>query len=205
MDNNLRKQWERFLTPEILRSNLIMASLYIVVFERLKNAIIERIYDFYTTGFDEDGDIVDPDYETKVLSRNSSPVYASLDWLLENNAISSHDIDLFDQIKKLRNSIAHEIDKMMIDGLPTELPESFNDMANLLDKIENWWIVNVEIPTDPDFARGDIEKDEDRIIPGSIASLKMMVDIALGTDEEAEYYINEFRRLGLLGPNPGSS
>ncbi len=83
MDEKIRKSWERFLDPEILRPNLIIAALYIAVFEMLKSTIAQRIRDFYTFGFDnsiekDGGWLIDPEYQTKVLSKNRSRVYASL-------------------------------------------------------------------------------------------------------------------------------
>lgn len=197
MDKKNLQQWERFLTPEILRLNLTMASLFIVTFERLKTSIIERIRDFYTCGFDQNGEIVDSEYQTKVLSKNSSPLYASLEWLRDAHAISDDDIKIFNEIKKLRNSIAHEIDKMIIDGLPSKLVDYFHEMVNLLDKIEKWWIINVEIQLDPEFA--GVEVDEDEIVPGPVASIRMMVDVALGSDEEASFYIEELKKQGFWG------
>lgn len=47
--------------------------------------------------------------------------------------------------KECRNLLAHEITKMLMEGLPLGFSERFNDMVYLLDKIEKWWIVNVEI------------------------------------------------------------
>lgn len=43
MDNNNQTKWERFPDPEVLRPNLILASVYIAAFEILKNSIIERL------------------------------------------------------------------------------------------------------------------------------------------------------------------
>jgi hypothetical protein len=67
-------------------------------------------------------------------------------------------------------------------------------MVTLLDKIERGWIVNVEIPTNPDFTSKEEDIDENGIIPGPIMSLRMMLDVALGSDETASYYINEFKK-----------
>ncbi len=80
MDEKLRHSWERFLNPETLRSNLIVSAIFLSAYEILRQSIIERIRDFYTTGFDSSGMIVDVKYETEVLTKNRSPVYASLVW-----------------------------------------------------------------------------------------------------------------------------
>ena len=194
MDNENQAKWERFLDPGVLRPNLVLASLYIAAFEVLKNSIIERLRDFYVSGFDQKGMIISPEYKEEVLSKDKSPTYASLKWLKRSDAINDDDIEKFNKIKEFRNFLAHEITKMLMEGLPTDFPERFNDMVALLDKIERWWIVNVEIPTNPDFDGRYEEIDESGIIPGPILSLRMMVDVALGSDEEANFYINEFKK-----------
>ena len=40
---------------------------------------------------------------------NRSPLYASLQWLKEHEAISDEDIVIFNEIKKRRNALAHEL------------------------------------------------------------------------------------------------
>jgi hypothetical protein len=70
MAEDVPKSGENFLNPEVLRPNLIMASLYIAAFEMLKDTIIDRTRDFYTTGFDSrvkknGGRRTSPDYEEK--------------------------------------------------------------------------------------------------------------------------------------------
>jgi len=190
MDDKIRESWERFLNPESLRGNLILASLYIATFEILKNSIIGRIKDFYSAGFDENGKIIDHRYESEVLTKNRSLVYASLMWLKDSNVINDEDIALFNRVKEFRNAVAHEIARMLSEGLPSEFPERFSEMGHLLNKIEIWWIINVEITTDPNLFDQGIEESE--IIPGPIASLKMMINIALGSEDEAKAYYDEF-------------
>lgn len=188
------EKWERFLAPEVLRTNLIMASVYIAAFEVLKNTIVDRIRDFYITGYDGKDWIVDPKYKEGVLSRNRSHVYASLDWLVELGAITDNDIAVFTHAKEYRNMLAHELTRMLMNGLPDDFSERFGEMVALLDKIEKWWIINVELPTNPDFAGKEDEIDEEGIVPGPIISLRIMLDVALGSDEEAHFYIREFKR-----------
>jgi hypothetical protein len=202
MDDHKKAQesWERFLNPDELRPTLMLSSIYISTFEILKDVIISRIKDFYWRGFDENGDIIDPKYQSDVLAKNSSPLYASILWLKEAEAISDSDIELFNQIKKRRNDIAHEMFRMLSEGLPVDFAERFNDMVSLVSKIEKWWIINVELETGPivlDSENKLVEVniddiDLDGIIPGPIASLRMLIDIAIGTDEQSRYYFNEF-------------
>ncbi len=190
MENDVSLSWERFLNPEILRTNLIVVSLFITAFEMLKDSIIERIREFFTDGFNENGLIVSENYKTKVLSLNRSPLYASLEWLKGMNVIDDEDIEEFNKIKNCRNEIAHEIADFIskspkIDPLPL-----FSNMIELLHKIEKWWILNVEIPTNPDFDGQEI--DEEQIVPGQIMTIRLLADIALGSEEESKFYYREF-------------
>ena len=194
MNDDVQSEWERFLDPKELRPNLILASLYIAAFEILKNSIIERIRDFFIVGYDGQDWVISSDYKEQVSRKDKSLTYASLKWLKEVNAIDDGDIVTFNKVKDCRNLLAHEITKFLAKGLPVEFSSCFNDMVALLDKIERWWIVNVEIPTDIDLIKHAEEIDVSGIIPGPIMSLRMMVDVAHGSDENANYYINEFKK-----------
>lgn len=190
MDNNVSERWENFLNPETLKGNMIVASLYITAFELLKQSIIDRIKEFYTFGFDQNGPIVDEKHINEVLNKKKGPLYSSLSWLKDHNVIDEDDLNNFEGIKRLRNKMAHELMSFLGGNEQPDLAKNFNNMVNILHKIETWWMVNVEIPTDPDLYDNDIEIDN--ITPGSIITLRLMVDIALGSDEKASYYYNEF-------------
>jgi hypothetical protein len=183
---SVREQWEQLLDPEILRDRLISASLYITAFEVLKDSIIARIRSFYATGFDEDGDHVDERYKTDVLSRNKSPLYASLDWLIENDVIDEGDMQCFEKIKLARNVIAHELSGLVLGGKDINHVERFHDLVALLKKIEVWWVVNFEIPVNPDFDGEDI--DTEQIVPGPVLMIKMMLEVISGNYELLKYY-----------------
>jgi len=194
LDVDINEKWEHFLDPKVLRPNLIFASIYIAAFEILQNSIVERIKDFYTMGFNENGWIIMPEYQEDVLSKDKSHTYASLKWLKENKAIDDEDFEKFEKTKDYRNLLAHEISRMLMDGLPPDIGDRFKDMISLLDKIEKWWIINFEIPINPDFDGKHDEINESDIFPGPILILKIMIDVALGSEEEANYYINEYKK-----------
>lgn len=192
IDKDSQAKLMRIFDPEEVKPNLILASIYIATFEILKNSIIDNIKNFYITGFDVDKYIVDSSYYEKVLSKDRSTTYASLKWLKESGVIDDEDIEKFNEAKQVRNFLAHGITKMLMEGLPSDFVERLTDMVNLVDKIERWWIVNVDIPTDPYLAGKEI--DENKIISGPIMGLRVMLDVALGSDEEANAYINEFKK-----------
>jgi hypothetical protein len=184
----IEKQWEDLLTPAVMQERLVSASLYITAFEMLKESIVGRLKDFYCIGFTEDGITTSPDYELKVLSLNKSPLYASLRWLADAEAIDQKDVDVFDQLKQLRNSLAHELPEIVLMGKNVALMEKMQDVMNLMRKIEVWWVVNVEISTNPDFDGTDINPDE--ITPGPILMIQIMLEVLSGNEALRDHYKN---------------
>ena len=179
-------QWEKFLDPEIVRPSLFMATMFITTFEFLKDSIIDRIRDFYTNAWDETGPVVGPQYQSEVSSRRKSALYASLDWLRENEAIDSSDLETFEQLKKTRNQLAHKLFAVVTGQEESDHISQFAVLVGLLRKIEVWWIVNVEISTNPDYDGKDI--DESGIVPGPVLSLQMLIEVASGSTDLLEQW-----------------
>jgi hypothetical protein len=190
MDEKVKASWERTLHPETLKTNIITASIFSMAFEMLKSSIIEKIEGFFTNGFDENRMIVSPEYKEKVLSLNRSPLYASLKWLQDMNAIDDKDLERFEHIKKCRNTLAHEMLTFASSGVDFDVAEAFEEMVGLLRKIEIWWFENLEMAIDPDAYSEDL--DIEQVIPGPVWSLQMLIDVALGPEEEARKYYDHF-------------
>jgi hypothetical protein len=190
MDEKVKASWERALHPETLKTNIITASIFSMAFEMLKSSIIEKIEGFFTNGFDENGMIVSPEYKEKVLSLNRSPLYASLKWLQDIHAIDDKDLERFEHIKRCRNTLAHEMLTFASSGVDFDVAEAFEEMVGLLRKIEIWWFENLEMAIDPDAYPEDL--DLEQVIPGPVWSLQMLIDVALGPEEEARKYYDHF-------------
>jgi hypothetical protein len=186
MKDKTQISWETFLNPETLRPRLITVSVYIAAFELLKSAIIDRIKDFHTFGSGR----IDPEYQSEVLPKHRSPLYASLEWLKEMHAIDDTDIATYERVKNLRNELAHALTGMLLRELPAELAERFAEMVSLLNKIECWWIINVDMSVNPEF--DGKEADAENVIPGPVMGLQLLLNIALGPEDEAKKYFNKF-------------
>lgn len=189
-DENILK-WLRFLDPENLKGNLMFASLYIAAYESFKDYIIDEVKSFYLKGFKDGHDLIDPKYDTHVKAKDKSVVKASLLWLLEREAIDANDILLFDDLRQYRNKLSHELMTLLFEGLPEELPAKFVQLLQVRIKIEKWWILNVEIPTNPEFESVD-EINEDAIIAPSQMINKLIFDMLSGDEKTANYYRAEF-------------
>ena len=185
--NTTADRWERFLDPEVVRSSLFIATMFVTTFEILKDSIVDRIRDFYTQGWDENGPVVEPKYQREVASRDKSIVYASLDWLREHEAIDEADLKTFEHLKKIRNQLAHQLFNVVTGQTESEHVPQFPVLVALLRKVEVWWVVNVEIPTNPDFDSKEV--DEVGIVPGAVLSLQMLMEVASGNTE----LLGEFR------------
>lgn len=179
-------RWERFLDPEVVRPSLFMATMFITTFEILKDSVIDRIRDFYTNGWEQTGPIVSPQYQSEVMSRNKSALYASLIWLLEHEAIDEGDLKTFENLKKIRNQLAHQLFKVVTGQVESEHASQFSVLVGLLRKIEVWWVVNVEIPINPDYDGKEI--DHAGIVPGAVLSLQMLIEVASGSTELLEQW-----------------
>lgn len=184
-----KDHWERFLDPDVVRPSLFMATMFITTFEILKNSTVDRIRDFFSIGWSEEGSTVSPEYEAKVLSRNRSALYASLNWLHEHQAINDQDLETFELLKKTRNLLAHKLFDVVTGQRESNHTEQFPVLVELLRKIEVWWVVNVEIPINPDYADTDV--DEEGIVPGAILSLQMLLEVAGGNTELLEGWRRE--------------
>ena len=190
MQDRIKKSWERFLHPEVLKTNIITASIFSMAFEMLKTSIIEKIEGFFTNGFDENGMIVSPEYKEKVLSLNRSPLYASLKWLQDMGAIDQNDLESFEKIKKCRNELTHEMLKFTCEEVEDDVEALFGEMVSLLRKVEIWWFENLDLAIDSEIYPPDF--DLDQVTPGPVWSLQMLIDIALGPEEKAFEYYNSF-------------
>jgi hypothetical protein len=186
-------KWIKFLDPENLKGNLIFSSLYIASFEAFKDYVVEEVKFFYNTGFTGDEFTFDPKYETTVKAKDKSIVKATLLWLQESGAVTSEDIEQFDELRQYRNKLSHELITLLFEGLPEELPEKFSKLIELRVKIEKWWLLNIEIPTNPDFDNaGEIKEDE--IMTSSQIFNRLVFDMLSGDEKKASYYKNEFEK-----------
>lgn len=190
MDEKVKASWQRTLHPETLRANIITASIFSMAYEMLKDSIVKKIEDFFTDEIDENRMIKSAEYKEKVLSLSKKPLYASLTWLQNMGAIDHKDIDRFEHIKKCRNTLAHEMLKFASSGVEFNVADSFQEMVNLLKKIEIWWFKNFEMAINPEAYPDDL--DVDQVVPGSVWSLQMLIDVALGSEEEARKYYDHF-------------
>jgi len=187
---------DEFLKPEFLRQKLIQASVFIAVYENFKSSIVDNVKYFYCIGF-EDGKELIRGYEENVLSRvkskNNRQIKATLLWYKEHGAISNQDIEKFKTMTDLRNVLSHELLGKLVEGLPENILDVYFDMIALFEKITKWWIMEIEVPTSPDFTPEQYDEIAwEGVTSVALEFIKMMTDIAF-TGNEA--YLEQLKDL----------
>jgi hypothetical protein len=167
------KDWQKFLDPQNLKRSLIEASVYLAAYEFLKEEIIREPRSFLTLGQDE------PDfqshYETEVLALHKNPFKAWCLWLEKVGAITRQDNEVIERITKHRNDIAHKLPTLLAShelNVDRELLASLNQ---LVKKISLWWVLEVHVPSDPDYD-GVVVKEED-VLPGPMIFMNIVMSV----------------------------
>ena len=132
---NASDPWEEALNPDSVRDKLLSASMYITAFEILKDSVVDRVRSVYALGWDGSDEVIEPSYQTEVLSRNRSTLYASLDWLQEHGVLSHRDLTIFEAVKAVRNTLADELHAIATSQVLPRHVESFPDVIGLLRKV----------------------------------------------------------------------
>lgn len=115
-----------------------------------------------------------------MLDLNKSPLYASLQWLKNSEAIDESDIKIFDDLKKHRNLLVHELPELIFSGKLISSIDQFRKAIELLRKIETWWLINVEIPINPGFDGADVNPDE--VLAGPVMMMQIMLEVLSGNE-----------------------
>lgn len=186
-------KWLKFLDPENLKGNLMFSSLFIASFEAFKDYVVDEVKFFFNNGFADGEFTFSEEYNTKVKALDKSILKATLLWLKDLEAIDEKDIETFDELRQYRNKLSHELMTLLFEGLQQELPEKFARLMALRVKIEKWWIMNIEIPTNPDFDANTEIKEEDIMTSSQIFN-QLIFDMLSGDEKKASYYQTEFKK-----------
>lgn len=174
--------WDNYVNPEVLKSNLIFGALFIATFEAFKSNIIELIKDFYTAGMIDWQEIINEDYSIQVLSKKKGDeLIASLMWLKDSAAITDIDIELIKEIRKKRNTLVHEFSSTLGGGIIENYKIYYQQLIQTYSKIKKRWILEIEIPTS-DIKNID-EIDSENVEDWRILALKIMYEVAMWNEK----------------------
>lgn len=191
----MEKKWADFLNPDIVRARFIKTGLFLVAHEMLLSAIRDRLHDFFAdTWTAEHGWVTSSAYREKVLTLDpkgkKDPTRASIAWLRQMEVIGECDEVAIRELTEERNRLAHELRNVVGGSHQHDFDNLFPNLVALVTKIDKWWIINLEIATDPD--QMGLEINEDGVTPGSLMLLQVLAQVALGKDDEAWKIYHEF-------------
>ena len=167
----------KFLNSDAIKSNLILSALYLAAYELLRDAIIDNIRNFFIIEYKDGKVIRDKQYDDEVIKVNKDLLYSSSLWLQHNGVITENEVEEIKNIRKHRNQIAHELPKVLSESDLNLNAGYFRRIRELLEKIEVWWIKNVDIQINTNFY--SIEIDEKDILPSRVIALDHVISVAL--------------------------
>ncbi len=194
---------DNILNENLVRRNLILASLLLSSFETLKSVIEDRIIGFFSFGesyFDKDRIIrfkKTDHFKAEVLEKYASEVKGNEDfrlfsscclWLRETDVISDIDLETISSIRGQRNLIAHELVRILFED-HTELNARLIRVAiSLVEKIELWWVLNVEVPADEQYDGVEVKaEDVETGMKNLLEYLATIVQLEMEVQEDSTF------------------
>ncbi|GAB6857926.1 hypothetical protein [Microbacterium xylanilyticum] len=175
IDDARTKRLEDKLQPENVAAALIRAGALLTGYELVKTTILDEVKGFYVEGFNEGGLIYSKSYETKVLTLGKNPFEASMNWLVQMNAITREQAASLDAIRAHRHSVAHELARFLVDPDADVSVERLTELQGIMRSLDRFW-GGISAEIDPDF--DGVELDRDNIVSGSGALLTYLLQIA---------------------------
>lgn len=186
-------QWEDFLNPDAVRRRFATAGLYLVAHEMLLASIKEPILEFFSNKWSKEkgwhlSDKYMPEkYSREVLALDpkgkEDSLRGSSKWLEKMEVIDANDLKIIEELTHARNIFAHELRNVVSAGEMPEFEKLFPKIVALVTKIDRWWVINVEMAVDDQWA--DEEVDPQNVTPGTTLLLQVLERVALGEGEAA--------------------
>jgi hypothetical protein len=175
-----RQRLERKLNQTAARNTLLRAAALLIGWELIQSDVIDKVRDFFTFGFNESGPVVDRKYRERVTSRAPRLFDASVQWLVEANALTVDQASRLKDLRGYRNSVAHELAKYLVDpDLDIDLSK-LEAMRDVVGSLGRFW-GQIEVDTNPDFDGQDVEPQD--IKSGYMLLFDFVISACLGDEK----------------------
>ena len=198
MDKDGIGGWGKVLNPKLLKQNLIQCSLFLTGYEALKNTVLSRLQSFYSDDWNIDKEtgefspIISDEYKEKVLSLYPKDQFqAGCLWFRNSGAIDDQELEKIKQIRKHRNYIAHEIIRVIVGDNLNVNEDLINQVQSIVQKLEFWWIKEVETQINPDLDNIDIDTLN---LSDTFGGHTMLLSLVLSIFNGDESYLNEVQK-----------
>lgn len=181
---NAKRYLENVANKVVVRDNLSFIALYLGLYESFVHSIVDRVEGFLSDGFEsgEEGKIkcVHSEAYKRLIKEkavdfrgNHDVVKATVLWFVEQHVIEKDDYETFLDLKKRRNAYAHELGRVALEGLHEDAGEALANLLALYQRIDKWWINEVEMPTSENVP---LEYDRDGVRNMELAQFEVMFD-----------------------------
>ncbi len=198
MENDILNGFNNLINNEKIKDNMIFYSMYLLVFENLKENCISTVRSFFEEIKNVNGKnkiVLSDEYkkiENKKINGKKNVFLAILDWFAEMGAISKEDFESFLEIRNDRNKISHELLKLLYNDSDEKMVQNFLKCIEIYKKIDKWWILNIEIPIAGEYNNDEILEDE--VISGNLLMISIVLDNIYGTNSYKEI-IDKLRKI----------
>ena len=175
LDDAYAKRLQDKIQPENVATALVRAGAFLTGYELVKTAIVDEVKGFFVQGFDQDRLIPSKDYERKVLPLGRNVFEASVNWLVQMEALTQGQADSLDSIRSHRHELAHELARFIVDPDADVSVDRLTELQGFMRSLDRFW-GGINVDTDPDFAGVDVDRDD--IVSGSGALLTYLLQIA---------------------------
>jgi len=195
MSNDAKESWLKFLNPDSLKLNLIRASLYLTCWEMLKESVVDQPRGFFCMGLMEGEETISPEYAAEVLALAKDPLIASALWFRKMEAISDDDIALLRKLRSHRNEVAHRLPEFLASVKAEVKLEFFKEIFFLVQKIDKWWIQEIEIPINPEYDDRQLtQEDLDGVKSMRMVFMALLIEMANGQEDSIRRYYEEIKK-----------
>lgn len=174
----------KIMNSGLVRKYLNNASLFLLSWELMKSAIVDSIRDFYTSGYTNGKFIVSETYSMEMKKLDPKNIFkASCLWSKENEILTKKDLEIIEELNLKRNNIAHRLAYILSEDEEDINYDDILQIWSIATKVDRWWIMNVEIPTngelDPEWI------DESSVFSGRTMLINFLLNEHLITTQES--------------------
>lgn len=191
--------WKNILDENILKFNINFAALFVLNYECLKDYIVTQPKTLYSDVQIKDGELYceeTEEYKKEVRSLEENIENASLRWFINADAITQDDYDLYQELRRRRNDVIHELLKNLYNGFNETDVNLYVKLLELYQKIDKWWINEIEIPVSGEVLPD--EYDPEQVYGGQTMILSIINDIVFDNNKERyKRLLDELRKMGL--------
>lgn len=189
--------WKNILSKGVLQYNIILASLFVLFFETLKDFLIDRPLSLYCCDSCEmkDGKNVYKEsdtYKREVRSLNKSKkLHASVQWFQKQGALSEEEANLIYKAEKRRNVLVHEFLNFLSEGWNEDNLSLLVEIIFLYQRLDSWWVFNYDF--DEDEVPNPETVTQKDCYSSSAAVLQVVKDVILGNDKQYSGWMEQIQ------------